>query len=498
MKRRTTLSHFSKAFSMLEMLITVGVLGLVVTMGLTMVKRGHSTTVDLKLKNDVASLNRAVKSYLAEGGNLTGTSTVAQVLARLKTSSTDSRMLGYDGGFIDSRLEAVMQTSQEAASEAARVFWSTTDKQFRIAFSGLAGAKQFRFNDTAPAAATDDERRVAMKTASEEKWLWDYQDSSLATSTPVIPNGNNEVPESSPPPNPTTAGSLLPPNFSISGGEYDYFQFPLSLELGNPNPADSSIISYSINQGPWTDYNGPISVPRDAVIASYCRPVDSQFVESGIRSSLYSANSPLISGGSTGSFTNALGGPNMVYNTNADASKFEFGQAATGFSSGSTLEFAGAAFENIKPDEVFQLGMLTYYNSTTWIGTSAYQVTLKVDLALSEPNISSSFEFKLDLESTPNLSHLSEDEKADFVRFDNIYSDFSAVFGGETYYLNLQFGNAGANGFTSVDQFHVHENHSTSGEIMAWFSTTQGGQGPGGSGNHHGQGNGGGPGKPQR
>ena len=76
------------------------------------------------------------------------------------------------------------------------------------------------------------------------------------------------------------------------------------------------------------------------------------------------------------------------------------------------------------------------------------------------------------MESTKNYGWLTDDQKADYVRFGDIATDFSAVFGGETYYLNLEFVYAGSDGFTTADSFHVHEGSDATAQIQGFFSTT--------------------------
>jgi hypothetical protein len=66
---------------------------------------------------------------------------------------------------------------------------------------------------------------------------------------------------------------------------------------------------------------------------------------------------------------------------------------------------------------------------------------------------------------------VSADEDADFVWIPSLASRFTAQVQGQTFYLQLRFGNSTANGFTTIDEFHVHENKSATGAIYGKFTT---------------------------
>ncbi len=96
-----------------------------------------------------------------------------------------------------------------------------------------------------------------------------------------------------------------------------------------------------------------------------------------------------------------------------------------------------------------------------------------MDLSFSLPaGTSESVDVTLGLESTKNYPWLTADQRADFVRFNQINTDFSTFFGGETYYLNLKFVYSGSDGYSAVDSFHVHEGATATADVIGYFSPT--------------------------
>jgi hypothetical protein len=136
------------------------------------------------------------------------------------------------------------------------------------------------------------------------------------------------------------------------------------------------------------------------------------------------------------------------------------------------LEFRGASFRKVAPDEEFKLGTLTYFNGTTSSNTNAKKIKFDVDLNLSEPVLRQTMTFELNLESTPNSTHNTDDQNADYVRIGTLASSFQTTIFGKIYYLRLRFGDHGPNGFTTIDQFHTHENKTMKGGVYGVLTTT--------------------------
>ncbi len=292
-------SGLRRAFSLIEVIVVISVLGILAGLGMTMIGGGvQSGARTSKLNHDVAVLNSAVSSYLASGGNLSVASNPDQVLAKLKTVvSEESRryLPGFSGSFIDRRAQFIMQTPAEAASNIPRALWNPETKKFEITNSGGLGIKLFTIDKIAPETEPESEdRALVLNYAKKSKWIWDYEDQVPVG--PTLPGAIvlpvSTPPDSTPPPPPVPLGPvpvLQAPLFSIPGGSFPYFDFPLSLSITNPNPTGSSQITYSIDFGNWTDYSGsPISVDPDSIVKAQALPFDpSKWSSSGTTQGVY-------------------------------------------------------------------------------------------------------------------------------------------------------------------------------------------------------------------
>ena len=481
-------------FSILELLATLGGIGIVASISLIVITPLLADVRKVKLDSDVFALNKAIKSYVVEGGDISAATTPEQVIALLRTSaSNDETIAGYRGSYVDPRLELIFQTSEEAAEDNWRATYDTDNTKFVVTNSGNPGVKEFRLNEEAiPDEEPTEERDQAGKLAQEDQWIWDFTDTAPAPSLPVASHPLTTTPDPPAVNNPDALEHLLPPSFSPPGDLFEFFAFPTTVSLTNPNNAATTKLMYSLNGGAWQEYTAPIAIGPDQQISAYATsdPPDPEVYDSFIATQVYRRDDPELSGSSTGAFKNVIGGSNLDSSIAAGNSDSEllYGTALGAGGSQNRLEFTGSSFSNIVPEQRFTLGSLTYLNSTTRVGTAAYDVTLQLDLSFSSPaGTTESIDINLALESTKNYSWLTADQQADYVRFGDISTDFSAVFNGETYYLNLEFVYSGTDGYSTLDEFHVHEGASATAEIEAFFSTTpmelpdtSGGSSPGG------------------
>lgn len=478
MRPQLSQSKASSGFSFIELLATVGILGTLATVALQAIRihLGHLDRV--KLETQVSALNRAVDAYLNENGDLTSAASPSDVLQKLKTTAANAESIaGYRGAYVDPRLVAIMQTAEEAQSSAWRAQWDAASNRFVMLQSGTPGARAFGFDDEAlnnlPAA---EERELEGGVLADHcNWIWDFDETSLPSLEFVTAASTATLPESPINSTPTNRTQLLPPSFSIPGTDPIAEEtYPLLVEIFHPNAPSAGAVWYSYNNSPWQVYTGPVTVfPGDQLNAYVNTNDPSRYLSSFVSTEYYQATALTLSGSASGTFTNPVGESLLVYNIweeNGDTI-FEHGEAATtlGFDRGNILRFHGAAFENVRPDELFQLGDLYYYNSTTWKNTTATEITLDLTLSLSDDS-TENFAFTLGLESTLNGEGMTLDEQADYVRFSNIYSSFSHTFSGEQYYLNLQFGYFGDDGYAELDEFHVHEGAEATGAVFGYFS----------------------------
>ncbi len=467
----------TRAFSALEMLATVGGLGIVATVAIVTITPLLADVRKVRLENQVAALNDAVKAYLSQGGDLSAASTPAQVLAKLKTTASNTEYIaGYGGSFVDPRLDVKMQTTAEAAAPEWRALWDGTDNLFVMQDTGDVGVKEFILNEALANAVSSEHRNQAMDLAHEDDWIWDFTD--LATPTISISPAvdANDVTPAPAPVDPDALTQLLPVTFSPKGDLFEYYSFPSSVTLASPNDPGTTTIMYAINGGAWQEYTGPVPVGRGETLSAFVKMIvpDPGVYNSFISTEIYRSENPSLTGSSSGAFKSPVGTGALVSNIapGGSDSEFLYGAAIAGGPQ-NRLEFAGSSFSNINPDQAFTIGQITYLNSTTGLGTSAYEVILQLDMSFSSPSgTTESVDIVLGLESTKNYSWLTADQKADYVRFGQMHTDFSAVFSGETYYLNLEFVYSGSDGYSTVDEFHVHEGATATATIQGTFSTT--------------------------
>ncbi|MFT5192123.1 MAG: hypothetical protein ACI957_005172 [Verrucomicrobiales bacterium] len=461
----------------MELLTTVGALGILATAALAVITHLLVDVRKVKIDNDVASLNQAIKSYTAEGGDLSTATTVENVLSALKSTASDKEIIaGYRGSYVDPRLEAVMQDSTEAATSDWRAIWDDSAKLMIVADTGADGVKEFRLNDALmDVDYGQDDREQMNQLAKVDDWIWDFDDPNPAAALIGQTIATSDTPDAGALSTPDALSRLLPPDFSPPGDLFEFFSFPPSVELTNPNDAGTTVIKYALNGGSWQTYTAPITLEHDDQISSYIELItpDPDIFNSFVGTELYRSEDFVLSGSSTGVFKEVIGAGGLVSSIAAGGSnnQLNYGEALSGGDQ-NELGFTGSNFANIIPEQTFTVGQLTYLNSSTIVGTSPYEVKLQVDLNFSTPSATESIDVVLALESTKNYPWLSADQKADYVRFGELSTDFSAFFGGVTYYLNLEFVYAGAAGYSTVDVFHVHEGATATADIIGYFSNT--------------------------
>jgi prepilin-type N-terminal cleavage/methylation domain-containing protein len=268
-----------RAFSLLETLIVVAVVGIVAALGSAIFSNVVTSAREQKLISDVDALNRSVVAYLGAGGDLSKAKSPEEVLAALKRSmSHASRVPTLSGSKIDERLTISLQSAGEVAGKDWRAYWDGNSNRFVLGKTGnTPGIKGFVLDDNVNRNDAEDENaKSSMLYAAEDNWIWDYQEIP-----PPIPAGPSimpisEVPDSVAPPSATGPGGgagssqtpLAAPTFSISSGAYPIDSFNLPLTIANPNPAGTSALFYSLDFGNWIAYTGPLTVPPGSVVAA--------------------------------------------------------------------------------------------------------------------------------------------------------------------------------------------------------------------------------------
>lgn len=466
-----------QGFSLVEMLVVVGAIAATTGIGMVAVQHTREASQESKLQSDVGRLNDAVKTYLMNGGTLPADADASEVLTRLKTKATSSSakaVVGLTGPFIDERITGV---ESGTGAGPVRATWNATANRFELTTSG-EGYISFHLGGSVRATPETETRSTSQKFASRDSWVWDYEtDETVAVVAKpaevmtALPETVAQTPQGQPGPR-----RLLQPEYSMPGGLYPYANFPMALTLTNPNPQGSSVLFYSLNNGPWVPYveDTPLQMPTGILTSSLRTYAASRNTEAWNDSSssenLY--KTIFFRGATTGVFRSPVGESNLVTNLTNGASggTFTWGRIASGFTRSNSMTFTPAANYTVVPEQEFKIGELYYYNGTIVSGTSASGVKLRVGLNFTVPERVETFEFDFRLLSTINRG-VSADDDADYVWIPTLASQMTTQVQGQTFYLQLRFGNSTANGFTTIDEFHVHENKSATGSIYGKFTT---------------------------
>lgn len=274
----------NRGFSLTEVLIVVAVIGVVATVANVAYTDISSSVQSQKMASDLDSLNRAVKIYLANGGNLSDAESIDDVVTRLKSAVADEdrdQSIGLTSSMVDSRLTTrVVKRSKGADS----LSWNATTQSFQLTPSQDGSVTEVVLDDDlAESDRATDNREFAMSFAEESNWIWDYKDQMPANtnlgSTPVTvvstPPESGPAPSTStsggggsPPPAPTVpSGTLSPPKTSIPGGTYPIYNYDLDVTLTDPNTPGTAKLVYALDYGSWIDYSGTIIVPAGSTLS---------------------------------------------------------------------------------------------------------------------------------------------------------------------------------------------------------------------------------------
>ncbi len=181
---RSPRSSSLRAFSYLEAVAVLAVLGIIAAVAIPFMKSSVESTRHSKLENHLASANASIKVYLANGGSLDGITDPQAVLDKLKSvNAAEANHAGLGGSLLDKRLTIVYQSAAEAATSQWRAHWSPSDLRFTMAKSGAIGIKEFTFNEELAQTDYGTETRTQSNIAlnSNNGWIWNYNDTSATT-----------------------------------------------------------------------------------------------------------------------------------------------------------------------------------------------------------------------------------------------------------------------------------------------------------------------------
>ena len=478
-------------FSILEIMTTVAVIAALVTVGLIAAQKWEEASDASKLRNDVFALNRAVQVFRVSGGSVDEIVEVGDVINRLKSVLAEAEKeekVGFRGLMIDRRITPVMMTEEEQATAQPRAIWVAEERRFEIVTTG-PGVKEFALGEVTE--MTEGVRETSFKYAKTSDWIWDYSDDVSLSRRGFIQDfeEENETPEA-PTGNSSSISQLTPPQFSLPGGYYESNLFPLQITLIDPNPPGSSQLVYSLDGTNWHYYSGLSIVVEPtypaATVVAIAKSLDiDRWIDSDGASEAYETLT--FSGSSSGIFGSPTLDEGGIYDatysieeTETGGSKFTWGvpHVEGGFDQPSTLTFEGAEFGEIIPDIDFVVGTLEYYNSSIHAGTGATDVELDVvlDVEVSIPIQNEDLTFPIELINTENLSYQTDDQNADYVKLSTTSTEFTTASDGTVYYLELRFAESTYGSYTSIDQFHVWEDHSAVGTLVARLTSTPPGE----------------------
>lgn len=493
--------HRSKAFSILEVILTIVAIGLIATLGTLAATNVTRNAQHEKLKSDVTHLNSAITLYLANGGDLSGVTDPNLVLAHLKTTRSKderARHVGAPSGrMIDTRVAAV---SVAADSWKLRATYDSASSKFLVAESGIG--VEFVFDESIAEAMPVIESRDtgAFQYSEHSGWVWDHTSTanpdaphgpSSFTTNPYVTDSDSATtpPPPPPPPPPTDEGDgeetpppppqpprLPTPAFSENGGAHPEDDFPMSVEITNlPSSADADPI-YKIDSGSWEPYAGPISVPMNSQItAQFLTKDSSAYRDSSQNSAYYYPVPDSLSGSVDGNFHSPSGGENLKYEISSDGDTFTHGDPiymldGEPIQSGdpNVLSFSAQSFSDVSPGAKFKLGTLNYHNGNSYYDSHATGVKLQIVIDLPERGETIAFDLNLDLVNTPNDPD-DPQGSADYVKITNLQQNIPLQINGVNYKIALEFGATDSFGFSSQSQFHVYEGATGQGELLGTF-----------------------------
>ena len=517
------LTKISRAFSLIEILATVALIGVVASIVLFSIGNSSKAVMSTKLQSGAQKLNSIVAVYLSQGGSLDGLTTPQEVINKLKSvrpASEDQRNVGVmTGSGVDLRLAAQMQTSSEASGNNPHVYWDSTNKKFVYTTSPtplFAGVSDFVLDDSLSTQAVQNDTRAQSNILfnGSNGWVWAAGNHSGPGNLGPSDQGINDVsnvwdPRGSTSSGSTTSGTTtsgtttsgtttsgtttsgtttsgtttsggggvptppmtLPiPIISPGGGVYALALYPTQIYI-NPNgaPDGSSVLMYKLNNGPWMVYTGPFSVASGTKVTAYNMSTNpALYADSGTTAETYYFLVPSFSGTIAAKW-NTSDGPNglksTIVNTNPDLVVETDGTAASGYGANIFTFARQASFAGVPPNQEFKVGQLNYTNGTINTGTGATGLHLHLDIAMTSPSVTSTpADIGIVLNNTVNSENAAS--SADIATLSNPVTNYSIVLNGVTYTLQIHYGSIDVTqGFVDNNNLSLHVYESASGSV---------------------------------
>lgn len=261
-----------RAFSMLEVMIVIAVIGIIAAIAMPSIGSLSNGVKETSLVSDVATINRSIQAYQATGGDLKNINDPQVVLDKLKSSnevSASKISTTFSGSMIDKRLAVSYLTNADKRdSNVPRAVWDKTEMQFRIRTVETGkGIAQFILDESLAEKDYGTETRDPglFNYNKDAGWVWNGVEKMPDGRAGITPIATADPASTAPP---TTVQSLTPPQIYPASGEYPESASPLTVSLHNPNPAGTWML-YSIDSGPFETYSGPFQITDDTSVVAF-------------------------------------------------------------------------------------------------------------------------------------------------------------------------------------------------------------------------------------
>ena len=508
-------------FSLLELVITIALIGLIASVGVSLIADDSGSAKTAKLESDIATLNQMVALYTTDGGSVAGLTSPQAILDKMKRIRPQAEWQQHvgatSGRLIDVRLRA-RTTTQPSPDGTPRAIWNRATQRFELTTGPGSAVSDFYFDESLAGTDFGSEKRTKSNVSfnsSSKGWVWGNSTSAPVANylnpqpfNPAAPadgfNPDEVAPDSDDPEmeddtgggdgsgggggggtTPPTVTRLPRPTITPNGGTFAFGSFPSTATITrNGAPPEASNLMYRINSGAWTTYNGgPIPLtPSMNLQARNVSTRPAEYSDSTTASQTYYRLTSGFTGTGDGNWGNAIGGTNLVTDiqNSSESSTFKHGNTKLDLGNGEYLDagvenvisFTPESFDTIVPNTWFKFGEMMMLNGTTFYNSEATGVTLSVNLNLSQPSLDFITHIDLGLTSTENTSDRLA--SADVVELKNPTTDVRVTIDGVEYRLELAWTtlDPGA-GVVQGNKFLIFEGATAKAELRARFTSNR-------------------------
>lgn len=278
----------NKGFTLIEVLTVVALVALMATgvyMGINRVREG---TAETKLRADVASVNNAIRVYLASSGDLSTANSPQMVLDKLKTIASNGKELAsMRGAMVDMRLGFEMAQTGDSGPFAV---WDPAAKAFVIDEDATMGIKTFTLSDdNIPGTPASELRKNSLKLANhkDDKWVWQFAPGSETDAKAPVERPKENT-STVPKPGMHEPIKLGMPVYTPAPPQSDLLSYPLTVMIGPPATDQWTIVWKHSGESNFIAYTGPITVNPGDTLEAYLKSLDAEAYSDGsVKSAAY-------------------------------------------------------------------------------------------------------------------------------------------------------------------------------------------------------------------